>query len=118
MFVAQSRQVSEQRWGLGYALFPQTRRHRRDSYTFSSSSSSSSDSDNEDVSRGESPRQFLFGHTGVGGSIAYTCPVTGVSVAVTVNRLISRLEPTVKILDLVARQTGTVNPLRSRVAPA
>jgi len=47
-----------------------------------------------------------FGHTGLGGSIAFCDPASGLSVCVLVNRLMLQAEATNRVVDLVTKQLG------------
>lgn len=55
------------------------------------------------------PRKTAFGHSGAGGSTAFADPETGLSIAVTLNKMQSSLQgegPTFEICDAIRRELG------------
>ena len=61
------------------------------------------------VSGAQGPRETSFGHAGAGGSIAFADPEVGLSVAVTINKMLSTLTaegPTFEICQLIREDLG------------
>ncbi len=61
------------------------------------------------VSGAQGPRETSFGHAGAGGSIAFADPEVGLSVAVTINKMLSTLTaegPTFEICQLIREELG------------
>ena len=61
------------------------------------------------VSCAQGPRETSFGHAGAGGSIAFADPEVGLSVAVTINKMLSTLTaegPTFEICQLIREDLG------------
>jgi CubicO group peptidase (beta-lactamase class C family) len=55
------------------------------------------------------PRETAFGHPGAGGSIAFADPEVNLSIAVTINKMMSTLQaegPTYEICELVRNELG------------
>lgn len=55
------------------------------------------------------PRESAFGHPGAGGSIAFADPEVGLSIAVTINKMMSTLQaegPTYEICELIRNELG------------
>ncbi|OAI40904.1 hypothetical protein AYO38_04855 [bacterium SCGC AG-212-C10] len=55
------------------------------------------------------PRRTAFGHPGAGGSIAFADPEVGLSIAVTINKMMSTLQaegPTFEICELIRNELG------------
>jgi CubicO group peptidase (beta-lactamase class C family) len=55
------------------------------------------------------PRETAFGHPGAGGSIAFADPEVGLSIAVTINKMMSTLQaegPTFEICELIRKELG------------
>jgi CubicO group peptidase (beta-lactamase class C family) len=55
------------------------------------------------------PRETAFGHPGAGGSIAFADPEVGLSIAVTINKMLSTLQaegPTYEICELIRNELG------------
>nr|AIT69703.1 beta-lactamase AS-Trib4-ORF2 [uncultured bacterium] len=55
------------------------------------------------------PRETAFGHPGAGGSIAFADPEVGLSIAVTINKMMSTLQaegPTYEVCELIRNELG------------